>query len=188
VLFLTDFADMALLSPLALCVAAWLALSGWGSGARLWLIAFTAVLLVMLALKLAILGCKPSDTIITSPSGHTAAATFVYGGMIVLITRSRIAASLAIGAALAVLFGLSRIMVHARCPHRRRRWHHRARLLRPSCCTYTRFPAAGVVVAGLCPARPSAAWCQAQPRTSYPRRLPLAWADSLFLLNQVGLT
>jgi membrane-associated phospholipid phosphatase len=74
---------------------------------------FTAVLLVMLALKLAILGCKPSDTIITSPSGHTAAATFVYGGMIVLITRSRIAASLAIGAALAVLFGLSRIMVHA---------------------------------------------------------------------------
>jgi membrane-associated phospholipid phosphatase len=110
--FLTDFADLAVAAPLALCVAAWLALSGWPRGTLLWLTAFMALMLTMLALKLAVLGCAPADSPLASPSGHTASATFVYGGIAILALRPRLPAAALIGLALAALFGASRVALH----------------------------------------------------------------------------
>jgi membrane-associated phospholipid phosphatase len=110
--FLTDFADLAVAAPLAICVAAWLALFGWTRGTLLWLAAFAALMLTMLALKLAVLGCAPADSPLASPSGHTASATFVYGGIAVLALRPRLPATALIGLALATLFGASRVALH----------------------------------------------------------------------------
>jgi membrane-associated phospholipid phosphatase len=111
--FLTDFADLAVAAPLAFCVAAWLALAGWPRGALLWLTAFLGLMLAMLALKLAVLGCAPADSPLASPSGHTASATFVYGGIAVLALRPRLPVATLIGVALAALFGASRVALHA---------------------------------------------------------------------------
>ena len=110
--FLTDFADLAMALPLALCVAAWLALSGWRRGAALWLAVLGGLLATMLVLKLAVLGCGPDDVGLASPSGHTATATFLYGGMAALALRPRLPGVFALGLAAAVLFGASRVALH----------------------------------------------------------------------------
>ena len=67
----------------------------------------------MLAAKLALLGCAVPGAALNSPSGHTAAAAYVYGGMAALAWRMRLFPAVATGVAIAALFGLSRIMVHA---------------------------------------------------------------------------
>jgi membrane-associated phospholipid phosphatase len=110
---LTDFADLAVVLPLALCVAAWLAVSGWGHGALSWLVAFGAVLAVTAVLKLGFLGCAPSESAISSPSGHTASSSFVYGGIAALALRGGWRASTALAIAVAALVGASRVAVHA---------------------------------------------------------------------------
>ena len=111
--FITDFADQAVLLPLALCVAGWLAVSGCRQAAAHWLLCLTAVLAIMVVLKLAVLGCISGTSALTSPSGHTATAVFVYGGIAALVLRLRLAAALLGGLALAVLFGTSRVVLHA---------------------------------------------------------------------------
>ena len=109
----TDFADLAVVLPLALSVLAWLALSGWAYGARAWLVAFAAVLAMTGLLKLAFMGCAPSGSPIASPSGHTASSSFVYGGIASLALRAHWTKAAAIGIAVAALVGLSRVAVHA---------------------------------------------------------------------------
>jgi membrane-associated phospholipid phosphatase len=111
--FITDFADQAVLLPLALCVAAWLVFSGCRLAARLWLLSLVAVLAAMVVLKLVVLGCISGTSALTSPSGHTATAVFVFGGIAALALRLRLAATLLAGLALAILFGISRVAVHA---------------------------------------------------------------------------
>ena len=110
---LTDLADLAVLFPLGLCVAVWLWGSGWSRGACLWLAGFITVLAVMLVAKLALLGCPRPGAVLNSPSGHTAAAAYVYGGVAALALRMRTVQAAAMAAAVAVLFGVSRIAVHA---------------------------------------------------------------------------
>jgi membrane-associated phospholipid phosphatase len=110
---LTDFADLAVVLPVALCVGVWLAVSGWANGARAWLLAFGAVLGVTTVLKLVFLGCAPADSPISSPSGHTASSSFVYGGLATLAVRAGWKASAALGIAVAALVGVSRVAVHA---------------------------------------------------------------------------
>ncbi len=110
---ITDFADLAVVLPLAACVAVWLALSGWRRGAALWVAMFAALLALMLALKLIFLGCAPAGSPICSPSGHTASATFVFGGVAVLMLRQHRAAAFAAAISLAALFGVSRVALHA---------------------------------------------------------------------------
>ena len=112
-LALTDLADLAVLAPLALCVAGWLWAGGWVRGAGLWLAGFVAVLGLMLAAKLSLLGCMRPDAALNSPSGHTAAAAYVYGGMAALAWRMRVVQASVAAAGVAALIGLSRIMVHA---------------------------------------------------------------------------
>ena len=111
--FLTDFADQALALPLALCIAAWLGLAGWRRGALVWLAAFAMLEIGMLALKLALLGCTPGASALTSPSGHTAASAFVYGGGAGLAGRLRPRWTMAAGVAAALMFGTTRLALHA---------------------------------------------------------------------------
>ena len=114
--FLTDFADQAVMLPLALLVAAALALSGWWRGLAAWLVAVVGVLGTMAVLKYLFFACAgPFDgTGIRSPSGHTAAAAVIGGGLCVLLLRGRLPgwALAAIPPAFAVVFGITRLAVH----------------------------------------------------------------------------
>lgn len=108
--FLTDFADQAVVLPVSALVGLMLLASGWPRGAAVWLAGIAGTLGAMLALKLLFQAC--GDTVptlgIDSPSGHTAAAAVLYGGLAALFgAPPRIA--LASAAALAVLFGWSRM-------------------------------------------------------------------------------
>ena len=108
--FLTDFADQAVVLPVALTVAVVLALFGWRRGALAWLVAVLGTLAVMLGLKLLFGACGgliPGSEV-HSPSGHTAAAAVTYGGIALLLGASA-GAALATAFASAVLFGVSRV-------------------------------------------------------------------------------
>ena len=123
--FLTDFADQAVILPLAAAIAITLLLLGWWRGAIGWAIAIPGTFLVMLSLKIIFYACHAvmPDLDIHSPSGHTASAAVVYGGFLALLGRQqgqRAAESmrrlvwhlLAIAAAalaLALVFGFSRV-------------------------------------------------------------------------------
>ncbi len=115
--FLTDFADLAVLLPLALCIGAGFAALGWRRGALAWGVALSGTLATMLVLKLLFLGCGSERAL--SPSGHTAAGTTVYGGLLALWLRrwlSPRAAALLAGGTLAALIGATRIALHAHLP------------------------------------------------------------------------
>lgn len=112
--FLTDFADQAVVLPLAACVLLGLVAVGWRRGAACWAVAVAGVLAVTLALKLVAMACQShlgwAD--LRSPSGHTAAAAVVYGGLLALLAPpSRAGTWLAAvaGGMAALLFGLTRL-------------------------------------------------------------------------------
>ena len=74
--FITDFADQAVVLPLAVCAGIFLRIAGWMRGALVWAAAVIGVLGTMLVLKLVFQACGhllpfPS---VHSPSGHTASA------------------------------------------------------------------------------------------------------------------
>ncbi len=110
VTFLTDFADQAVLLPVALGLAIVLAVLGWRRGALAWIVGVFGTLTVMLALKLLFAACGPAMPLsgIRSPSGHTAAAAVVYGGLAALLGLPAAIALLLLAAA-AMLFGASRL-------------------------------------------------------------------------------
>lgn len=112
--FLTDFADQAVLLPVAALVGVSLACSGWRRGALVWTLAIGSVLAAMLALKLVFMACGPLmlEGEIRSPSGHTAAGTAIYGGLVAFWARRASGrAWMALPAALAVamMIGASRL-------------------------------------------------------------------------------
>ncbi len=112
--YLTDFADQAVILPLVLAVAVALAVQGWRRGAIVWLLVVGATFGATLAGKLAFLSCSPvfGPWGIHSPSGHTAAATVVAGGLAVMLTRRQ--ASILPAAVLAgCVIGLSRLVLGA---------------------------------------------------------------------------
>jgi membrane-associated phospholipid phosphatase len=114
-LYITDFADLAVLLPVALCVGAGLAVLGWMRGAVAWAVCVGGTLAALLGLKLAFLGCATPASTIFSPSGHTAAATMVLGGACALWLRRRIgpvAAAALAGGGVATVIGASRIALH----------------------------------------------------------------------------
>ncbi len=112
--FLTDFADQAVVLPVAGAVLVLLLASGWRRGALAWAGCVAGVLGVMLMLKLVTLACgwRVPWTGLSSPSGHTAASAVVYGGLLALLIRPSTAgtglAALA-GGSVALLFGLTRL-------------------------------------------------------------------------------
>ena len=87
--FLTDFADQAVVLPVAGLVLVLLLAIGWRRGALAWAGCVAGVMAVMLALKLVTLACgwRVPWTGLSSPSGHTAASAVVYGGLLALLAR-----------------------------------------------------------------------------------------------------
>jgi membrane-associated phospholipid phosphatase len=112
--FLTDFADQAVALPLAATVLLALLALGWRRGALAWALGVGGVLAVMLLLKLITFACawRMPWTGLASPSGHTATAAVVYGGLLALLMpggfRGTLVAAIA-GGAFALLFGLTRL-------------------------------------------------------------------------------
>jgi membrane-associated phospholipid phosphatase len=108
--FFTDFADQAVVLPLALAVAVVLAAMGWRRGALVWLGVVGTTLGAILALKLGFMACGPvfGPWDLHSPSGHTAAASVLAGGFVTLLAGSPPAA-LAVSVLAAAMFGFSRV-------------------------------------------------------------------------------
>ncbi len=90
---LTDFADQAVILPLAAGVLATLLLLGWRRAALAWCVVIGGMLLTMLGLKLVFAACVAGigpdgrEHGLANPSGHTAAAAAVYGGAVGLLAR-----------------------------------------------------------------------------------------------------
>ncbi len=115
--FLTDFADQAVILPLALAIGIALLAQGWRRGAGAWAAAVLITFSAMLALKVVFLACSGSfgTPEVHTPSGHVAAATVVAGGLAVLLLRWRHAALLVAAMAAAVI-GISRLALHMHSP------------------------------------------------------------------------
>lgn len=110
--FLSDFADQAVILPLVLATALALWLGGWARGAIAWLLVCGVTLATVGVAKLAVftLGPFPAIPLLLSPSGHTASAALVYGGLIgLLFTGTRPRHLVVIAAALASAIGLTRM-------------------------------------------------------------------------------
>jgi membrane-associated phospholipid phosphatase len=90
-MFLTDFADQAVVLPTVVAIAALLAARGQWRGALIFLGVIGATFATVLALKLGFIGCRPlfRPLHLRSPSGHTAAATVLAAGLTALMTRDR---------------------------------------------------------------------------------------------------
>jgi membrane-associated phospholipid phosphatase len=108
--FLTDFADQAVVLPVAAAVAIVLAAQGWRRGALAWIAVVGITLGVILVLKVGFLACAPvfSPMELHSPSGHTAAASVVAGGIMALVA-GRLRAVLFVAFLAAVVIGSSRL-------------------------------------------------------------------------------
>lgn len=87
--FITDFADQAVLLPVAVVLVAVLFLTGWRRGALVWGLAIVGVLGCMLVLKIVFLSCGQLlvGRELHSPSGHTASAAVIYGGLLAVVAR-----------------------------------------------------------------------------------------------------
>ena len=110
-LTISDFADQAVTLPLAVGTGLLLAASGWRRGAIAWTVAIGATLGLIVLLKLRFFACDGGN-----PSGHTAAAAAVYGGLAGLIAgairkdmRWAVGWAIVIGASFAALVGQSRL-------------------------------------------------------------------------------
>ena len=103
--------------PLAAAIALALALSGWWRGCAAWAFAVVGVLGTMAVLKFVFFTCSRllGDTGIHSPSGHTASAAVIMGGALLLFLRGRLPGLILalIPLSLAILFGITRLAVHA---------------------------------------------------------------------------
>jgi membrane-associated phospholipid phosphatase len=112
--FITDFADQAVVLPVAATVLVVLLALGWRRGAVAWGAGVVGVMGAMLVLKLIVFACgwRLPWTGLSSPSGHTAASAVVYGGLLALMAPRGVAGTVAAalaGGAFALLFGFTRL-------------------------------------------------------------------------------
>jgi hypothetical protein len=119
--FVTDFADQAVVLPLAITVAVGLWAAGWRRGALVWSGVIAGTFLLMLALKIGFGACGSAlaGDQLESPSGHTAAAGVLYGGMLAFVAEELFGRTyLTLGAILLVVtvIGVSRVMLGAHTP------------------------------------------------------------------------
>ena len=111
----TDFGDQGIVLPASAGIACVLLLSRWWRAAVSWVLTVAGVLGVMLVLKLGIGACGWELGIpgLNSPSGHTASATVLYGGVSTLLLSGLRGLSRILPAILiAVLFAVSRVLLH----------------------------------------------------------------------------
>ncbi len=110
--FLTDFADEAVVLPLALAVGLVLLALGWRRGAAAWALAVGGTLAVMLVLKVAGWACGPP--LLRTPSGHAAAAAVICGGLVLIVgRRDRPHRVLFMAVLAAAVVGVSRLLLGA---------------------------------------------------------------------------
>lgn len=117
IVLLTDFADQAVLLPVAAAVALALLAQGWWRGVAAWGLCVGATLGAMLVLKLIFAAC-PEAAWLHSPSGHTAASGAVAGGLFGLLAvrlcpRLGWLAVAGLALAVAVPIGVSRVVLGA---------------------------------------------------------------------------
>lgn len=108
--FLTDFADEATILPFAALVALGLLFTGWRRGAAAFAIAVAGTLGTVLVLKLSLAGCVGLS--FRNPSGHTAAAAVVYGGLAGLLGAMPVLS----GALAALVIGTTRVLLDMHLP------------------------------------------------------------------------
>ena len=110
--FLTNFADEAVVLPLALAVGVVLLLLGWRRGAAAWMVGVGGTLALMLVLKVAGWACGPP--LWRTPSGHAAAAAVVCGGLaLIVVRRDRPYRAVFIAVLAAAVIGASRLLLGA---------------------------------------------------------------------------
>lgn len=107
---ITDLGDQAVILPMALATGLVLLMAGWWRGALAWLAAVPATLGAVLLAKLSTMACQGllPPVGLLSPSGHTASAAIVYGGLLALVLGGPRAALLCAGA-VAALVGYTRL-------------------------------------------------------------------------------
>ena len=112
--FITDFADQAVILPLAAAIGLVLLAEGWRRGAMAWALAVAGTFAVMLVLKLVFMACGDNlgTPYLHTPSGHVAAATVVAGGLAAVLLGRR-ASVLPRAVLVAVVIGISRIVLGA---------------------------------------------------------------------------
>ncbi len=114
--FITDFADQAVILPVALAIAVSLWRGGWITGARTWVLCCGTTLATLGAAKLAVFVFGPFSflPLLDSPSGHTAASAIAWGGLAVLLLPRphRRSLGLPIAAAITALIGATRLGLH----------------------------------------------------------------------------
>lgn len=111
--FITDFADQAVILAVALSIAISLLRVGWGSAARVWSLCCGATLGALGVAKVAVFALGPFRLVplLDSPSGHTASAAILWGGLglLLLPPARRLTIGLPIAAAFAALIGATRL-------------------------------------------------------------------------------
>ena len=107
-MFLSDFADQAVMLPLAVVVTVGLGVIGWWRGMAAWLFAVGGTFFLVLVLKAGLYAAAAEfgEGYRISPSGHVASACVVYGGLAILLLQG-----LAPSAVIAVIPMLAGVMI-----------------------------------------------------------------------------
>lgn len=110
--FVSDLGDQAVILPLLVVVGLVLLLTRWWRGALAWWVVVLATLGAVLVAKMSTMACQslmPAVGLL-SPSGHTASATVVYGGVLAFaLGGRRFGLAVLGGLAVAVLVGFTRL-------------------------------------------------------------------------------
>ena len=119
-LFITDFADQAVMLPMALVMLLALCVLGWWRGALVWAAAacFTFGLVFLMKAGFVALSAEFGSDYQLSPSGHVASACIVYGGLAVLMLRGAVPGLLvaAVPVTAAIVFGYTRLSLGMHSP------------------------------------------------------------------------
>jgi len=116
---ITRFGDSIILFPAALVIAVWLMVGGLGRLAFYWCVLFGSAMAIVVASKLAFIGWGIGSESLdfTGISGHAARACAVVPVLFYLALqrppRKAYALTVMIGAAVALLLSISRVVVHA---------------------------------------------------------------------------
>ena len=109
--FVTDLGDQAVILLLVV-VGLVLLLAGWWRGALAWWVAVPATLGAVLVAKMSTMACQNlmPPVGLLSPSGHTASAAVVYGGVLALVLGGRhFGLAVLGGLAVALVVGFTRV-------------------------------------------------------------------------------
>jgi membrane-associated phospholipid phosphatase len=113
---ITDLADQGMILPAFVLTGIGLAVMGWWRGALAWVLTIPGVLCLVLGAKVFVYSCGAQffqSWGVYSPSGHTAAAAAVYGGLLGLLVRRchRGETAILCATGFSVLIGSTRVML-----------------------------------------------------------------------------